>query len=258
MPARQRPSRILLTGFEPFGPHSENPSEVIVRRLASAPPDGVRLTSLVLPVAWSRAFPPLRQALLRGRFDAALLLGLAAARDHLEFERFALNWRASPSPDEDGVADDGSPIDPAGPAACFATIPLDALVAACRAAGAPVRTSNHAGTFLCNQVLYQTLRLCDRRDLRCRAGFLHLPPFRAADAAGAAGPPGVPEEVQFRAVAAALRALAAGASPAAARGASSGGAKSRGRKRSPRVQSPGRPSPRGRRGAAGRARRRSP
>ena len=196
------PARVLLTGFEPFGPHSVNPSEVLVRRLAAAPPEGVRLTTRVLPVAWKRAFAPLARALLGGRLDAVLMLGLAANRDHLEFERFALNWRAAPSPDEDGVSDEGSPIDPAGPAACFATIPIDDLVAACREAGAPARTSNHAGTFLCNQVLYQALRLCDREDLRCRVGFLHLPPFEPVD--GAAG---TSEEVQFRAVAAALRSL---------------------------------------------------
>lgn len=237
------PARVLLTGFEPFGPHAVNPSEVLVRRLAAAPPEGVRLTTRILPVAWNRAFGPLRTALLRGKFDAVLLTGLAATRDRLEFERFALNWRAAPSPDEDGVSDEGSPIDPAGPAACFATIPIDDLVAACRETGAPARTSNHAGTFLCNQVLYQTLRLCDREDLRCRVGFLHLPPFGPVGGTG-----GTSEESQFRALAAALRRLGEAAEP--------GTGRSRGRRS--RVQGSRVPSRRGkvRRRSVGRRSRR--
>lgn len=198
--------RVLLTGFETFGGHDVNPSAVVARRIAAAPPPGVDVRTLVLPVSWARAFGPVRAALSRHRFDAVLLMGLAADRNHLEFERFALNWRGAAHPDEDGVAEAGSAIDPSGPAACLATAPLDELVAACAAAGAPARTSNHAGTFLCNQVLYMTLRHCTRAGGPAAAGFLHLPPFDGR---------GVPEDVQARAVAAAVVRLAASAPPRA-------------------------------------------
>jgi pyroglutamyl-peptidase len=168
-------AKVLVTGFRAFGPHAENASETVVRRLAADPPAGLGLETLVLPVEYARAVGPVRDRLDAGGIRAVLHLGLAADRPTLEFERFALNWRGAESADVAGVRLDGAPIDPAGPAAYLATAPVDDLVGVCRAAGVPVRTSQHAGTFLCNQVLYQTLRLADLRGLRLRAAFLHVP-----------------------------------------------------------------------------------
>ena len=197
------PSRILVTGFLPFSPHAANPSESIVRRLAAAPPPGVRLTTLVLPVVYGRAVGPVQEALDRGDIDVVLHLGLAAGRQALSFERFAVNWRGGASADESGLRLDGEPIDPAGPAAYLATIPVDRLVATCRAAGVPAEGSSHAGTVLCNQGLYQTLRYADVLGLPLRAGFLHLPEPRS-------GPDDTrpDDEALARGVAAAVRLLA--------------------------------------------------
>lgn len=168
-------ARILLTGFRPFGPHAANPSEQVVERIAARPPDGVSVESLVLPVEYRTAFAPVRAALDAGRIDAVLHLGLAANRPDLQVERFALNWRGGPQADESGERLDGEPVDPAGPAARIATVPVEGLAAAIRAAGLPCTASSHAGTFLCNQVLYQTLAHADRRAARVRAAFVHLP-----------------------------------------------------------------------------------
>src|SRR6185295_12911042 len=112
-------------------------------------------------------------------------------RATIDFERFGVNWRGGIQPDNDGVRIAGEEIDPAGPAAYFSTLPVDDMVTACRAAGAPTGVSSHAGTFLCNQILYQTLRHCDRHDLKCRVGFVHLPllPEQAT-----AGEPSLPED----------------------------------------------------------------
>lgn len=198
-------ARILVTGFEPFGPHALNPSERMVRLLASAAPDDVVISTRVLPVAYRRAFPPVAEVLEAERVQGALLLGLGAGRATVDFERFGVNWRGAPQPDNDGMRVAGEKIDPAGPAAYFATLPVDSVVAACRAAGTPTGISSHAGTFLCNQVLYQTLRRCDRRDLTCRVGFAHLP-FLPEQAS--AGEPAVSEESMLAGLTAALRHIA--------------------------------------------------
>ena len=42
--------KILLTGFEPFGGSELNPSAAVVEALASDPPAGVELATMVLPV----------------------------------------------------------------------------------------------------------------------------------------------------------------------------------------------------------------
>jgi pyroglutamyl-peptidase len=204
------PRRILLTGFRPFGPHASNPSELVVRRIEASPPEGLRLTTAVLPVDYVGAFGAIRDELDRGTCDAALLLGLAAYRKVPGFERFALNWRGGPIADDSGRLVEGEQIEPQGPAAYLSTLPVDTLVAAVRAVGVPCEASSHAGTFLCNQVLFQTLRHADVRGHRTRAVFLHLP--APADAGSATRPAGDAERVTLddleRGVRAALAAIA--------------------------------------------------
>jgi pyroglutamyl-peptidase len=185
MPGRMK-ARLLVTGFEPFGGHSVNPSERLARLVAESAPAGVVVSTRVLPVAYRRAFAPVAEALESERIQIALLLGLGAGRATVDFERFAVNWRGAAQPDNDGVRIAGEPVDPGGPAAYFATLPVEELVAAARAAGAPGGVSSHAGTFVCNQLFYQTLRHCDRQDLPCRVGFIHLPLLPEQASAGEA------------------------------------------------------------------------
>lgn len=198
-------TRILVTGFEPFGGQPVNPSERMVRLFAACAPQGVVLSTRVLPVAYRRAFNPLSEALANERFDGALLLGLGAGRATVDFERFGVNWRGGPQPDNDGMRVMGEKIDPAGPAAYFTTVPVEELVGACRGAGTPASVSSHAGTFLCNQVLYQALQYCDRHDLACRVGFAHLP-FLPEQAT--AGEPAVSEDSMIAGLRAALLRIA--------------------------------------------------
>jgi ribose-phosphate pyrophosphokinase len=61
------PPRIVLSGFAKFGELGNNPSEDAVRRIASAPPDGLEIETLVLPVEYGRAFAPVRDILDSGR-----------------------------------------------------------------------------------------------------------------------------------------------------------------------------------------------
>jgi pyroglutamyl-peptidase len=62
-----------------------------------------------------------------------------------------------------------------GPAGYFATLPVKAMVAAIRAIGIPAKLSNSPSTYLCNQMMYTTLHLLQRKGLATRAGFIHVP-----------------------------------------------------------------------------------
>ena len=198
-------ARLLVTGFEPFGGHRVNPSERIVKLLSAAAPGGMVLSTRVLPVVYRRAFAPVAEALESERLHGALLLGLGAGRATLDFERFAVNWRGAAHPDNDGARIGGEKIDPAGPAAYFATAPVEDLVAAAKTSGAPSAASSHAGTFLCNQVYYQSLRHCDRLNLKCHVAFAHLPLLPEQASAGEAA---VSEESMLAGLTAALLRLA--------------------------------------------------
>lgn len=177
MPRTARP-RVVLSGFRPFGGGATNPSEALVRRIAAAPPDGIDLVPLVFPVEYGRGDEILR-ATLAARPHVVLHLGLAGNRETIDVERFALNWRGGPEADEAGVRIAGEEIEPGGPAACLSTLPVDLLVAAGSATGAPCRASAHAGTFLCNQTLYRSLRAAERSRTPFLAAFVHVPLPRA-------------------------------------------------------------------------------
>lgn len=202
--------RVLLTGFGPFGPHRVNPSEALVRRIAADPPPWIDLATLVLPVSWDAAFPPVAAALADFRPDGVLHVGLAANRNAVEFERFAVNWRSARISDVSGRTLAGAAIEPGGPAGVASTADVDALAAAALAAGAPAATSSHAGTFLCNDTLYRTLRWFERRRVPCAVAFCHLPPV-----ADPAEPdvPGLAPALAEAAARAALLALVAPSEP---------------------------------------------
>ena len=176
--------RVLLTGFEPFGTHQVNPSQLVAERLGG----------VVLPVSMRRTLDELERAIDRNEPAVVLGLGLAGLRTQVAVERVAINVLDFPIPDNDGVLVEGEPIDPAGVPAWFATVPIKAIASAWLADEIPSYLSNTAGTYLCNAVLYRSCALGAERGFR--AGFIHLPPLEH-----------VPLDRQLRAVALALDAI---------------------------------------------------
>lgn len=196
------PAPILLTGFEPFGGDSVNPSWDVACALDGHLIDGVRIHALRLPCVFGLAIPALQAALRRHRPQAVLALGLAANRPELSLERVAINV------DDARIADNagGQPIDEAvvagGPAAYFSSLPIKAIVAALQDAGLPAVVSQTAGTFVCNHLFYGLMHHLRRRP-GVRAGFMHVPLLPAQVAAG--GLPGLALVDQVRAVRLALQ-----------------------------------------------------
>ena len=64
-------------------------------------------------------------------------------------------------------------MDKDGPAAYFATVPVEKMSQAIREAGIPATVSNSAGAFVCNDVLYSLLH--HYAGAATRVGFLHVP-----------------------------------------------------------------------------------
>jgi pyroglutamyl-peptidase len=166
-------TRVLVTGFEPFGGGVVNPSEQLVERLRAEPPPGVELRTALLPVAYARAAGVLRDALEAARPDVVICFGQADGRTGVSVERFAHNLDGAESADNDGVAL-STEIDPEGPVAYRSTLPVDAIVAALRAGGIPAAASRDAGGFLCNNVFYALMRHLEGRP-EVTGGFVHVP-----------------------------------------------------------------------------------
>ncbi len=178
--------KALVTGFEPFGGESVNPSEEAVRRL---PPrlGGLSIATATLPASFARSRDALELAIVQAAPDIVLCVGQAGGRNALSLERIAANVQDARIADNDAAQPIDVPVSEGGAAAYFSTLPIKAAVAALRAAGLPAEVSNSAGTFVCNHIFYGLMELAARRGHRFRGGFMHIPllPEQAARASGA-------------------------------------------------------------------------
>jgi pyroglutamyl-peptidase len=213
---------LLLTGFEPFGGDTTNPSALVATalqgrlieaRTPGAPVPRARVQSLVLPCCFAEAPQALAQALQQWQPLAVLALGLAAGRAALTPERVAVNLADARIADNAGAQPRDEAVLAGGPAAYFSTLPVKAMVAAMQSVGAPAALSLTAGSFVCNQVFYRLMhQLALQPGVQAgaqavRGGFMHLPllPEQAAGPAGQA--PSLPLALQVAAVQAALAAV---------------------------------------------------
>ena len=164
--------KLLITGFDPFGGESVNPSWEAVRQL----PDRIgqyELTKLRIPTVFGKAFEEVLAAANELRPDAVISVGQAGGRDSVTPEVVAINLREAGIPDNEGNQPVNVPVVPGGPAAYFATIPVRDMVRAVKDAGISCKLSYSAGAFVCNDVLYSMLHRC--RETTTQVGFIHVP-----------------------------------------------------------------------------------
>ncbi|WP_420035692.1 pyroglutamyl-peptidase I [Streptomyces sp. cg28] len=169
------PTRVLLTGFEPFGGASVNPSWQAAALVAAAPPEGIAVTAVQLPCVFGASLAALRAAVEEVRPDLVVCLGQAGGRHGVTVERVAINVDDARIPDNAGAQPIDSAVVPGGPAAYFSSLPVKACVAAMRGAGVPAAVSNTAGTFVCNHVAYGLAHLLATELPGVRGGFVHVP-----------------------------------------------------------------------------------
>ncbi|MBZ9749640.1 pyroglutamyl-peptidase I [Deinococcus sp. HMF7604] len=168
---------LLLTGFEPFHTHPDNPSAQAAQALHGRVLGSWQVESALLPVEPHAAGRQLAGLLEAHQPGAVLLTGLAAGRPQPTLERVALNVMDFSIPDNSGQTYRDAPAGPEGsPAAYLSTWPLRATLAAWRAAEIPGHISNTAGLYVCNFVLYAALHALDRGGrAHIPCGFLHVP-----------------------------------------------------------------------------------
>ncbi len=178
--------KILVTGFDPFGGESVNPSWEAVKLL----PDtvcGAEIVKQLLPTQFVRAEEMLLGAIDAHAPDMVLCTGQAAGRAALSFERVAINLRDASIPDNSGYLASDECVCAGSRPAYFVTLPVKAMAAAVKAGGLPAELSLSAGAFVCNDVLYTLLHRLDGTGVP--GGFVHLPLSREQAAAKQPAPP---------------------------------------------------------------------
>ena len=165
-------ARLLITGFDPFGGTHINPAWEAVKQL----PDRVgkcELYKLEIPTVFGMAAEKVLEAAEHIRPDVILCIGQAGGRAAVTPERIAVNIRDAKIADNAGNCPVGAFVDPDGPAAIFATVPVMRMAQAICDGGLPGAVSNSAGAFVCNDTLYLLLRHYEGTAVK--VGFIHVP-----------------------------------------------------------------------------------
>lgn len=194
----QRRPVALVTGFDPFGGESANPSQQIAQALHGEIIVGHRVVGAILPTEFDASLRALEALLRNHRPTRVLALGQAGGRDGISIERVAINLIDARIPDNAGSQPVDIPIVNNAPNAYFSTLPIKTMLARLRDAGIPAALSQTAGTFVCNQVFFGLMRLTARRR-GVRSGFVHVP-YLPEQAARHAGAPSMTLETMIAAV----------------------------------------------------------
>lgn len=170
---------VLVTGFEPFAGADHNPSGDVARRLAELGHPDCHIVGEVLPVSFAQAPTLLAGAIEAHHPDIVIMLGLAENRHAITPERVALNLADARIPDNDGAQPTETSLEPHGPAARLALLPVSDIARAIANAGIPADVSLSAGSYVCNAVMYTALGIAEHavgpRGSALRAGFIHVP-----------------------------------------------------------------------------------
>jgi pyroglutamyl-peptidase len=161
-------TKVLLTGFEPFGKATQNPSGEIVKQIS-----GDNIVTAILPVAYAQSAQRLLELITEHNPEVVICLGQAEGRTQITPERIAINLDDARLADNDGVTRTDQPIVVDGPVAYESTLPIKEFVTAITAAGIPAAVSLSAGAFLCNHIFY--VAQDKLKDTKVRSGFVHVP-----------------------------------------------------------------------------------
>ena len=166
--------KILITGFESFHKTNVNPTETVLDLIPSQW-QSHQIFKKVLPVVYGNAFDTLKPLIDSVNPDAIMLMGFAGNRDKLTIERVAINCRDASITDNANINYSDTPINLDGKNAYFSTLKIRAIVEAWNSMGIGSAISNSAGTYVCNDLMYQTLEYIEVNQLDIPAGFVHVP-----------------------------------------------------------------------------------
>ena len=161
-------TKVLLTGFEPFGKATLNPSGEIVKQIS-----GDNIVTAILPVAYAQSAEALLALIEHHNPDVVICLGQAEGRTQITPERIAINLDDARLADNEGVVRNNLPIIVNGPTTYESTLPVEEFVRAINEVGVPAAVSLSAGTFLCNHIFY--LAQDALKGTKVRSGFVHVP-----------------------------------------------------------------------------------
>ncbi|MBO7273598.1 MAG: pyroglutamyl-peptidase I [Clostridia bacterium] len=164
--------KLLISGFEPFGGETMNPSWEAVSRLPYQIGE-YTLTKLRIPVEFGKAAQAVLDVAEEIYPDVILCIGQAGGRGAICPELVAINLRYAKIPDNAGLQPKDEPIVSGAPCAYFSTLPVRQMAEAIADAGVASQVSYSAGAYVCNDLFYTLLHRF--HNTQTRVGFVHIP-----------------------------------------------------------------------------------
>ena len=178
LPASAPDSRpiVLCSGYGTWARTDCNPAAAAVAALAQQDqPSDCTLVCHEMPVDSEALAGNIEACLTQHRPDIWIGVGVAVSSPVIRAEAVGINCRSFRVPDVAGYQPDDEEILEHGPTAYRSTLPNRRIVNDCRAAGIPATVSFHAGTHLCNQMLYTVQHLARVAGTPALSGFIHVP-----------------------------------------------------------------------------------
>lgn len=161
--------KLLITGFKPFNHDLINPAKELLDYYYNKED----IETLLLDVEYNFDAKKIIDKVIDYQPDVILSLGLAGGRKKVMIEYYALNMHSATIPDNANTLLNHQSINSKSPIAYQTNIDVLELVNSVN--DELFGISYHAGTFVCNDIYYQTLDYIYLNNLNIKCGFIHLP-----------------------------------------------------------------------------------
>jgi pyroglutamyl-peptidase len=173
---------VLVTGFEPFGNYTVNPSKLIAETLNGSTLNDEEIVGMVLPVDFNESMKMTMDAIKHYHPDLVMSLGLNARSQAIRVEKIGVNLKRYPK--DNGIWSFPRRIDTSGPFLRFSSLNTVSIVRKIRESNISVQQSYFAGTYVCNALFYQLLGYVNEPNSSRKVGFIHVPLLDSQDPEG--------------------------------------------------------------------------
>lgn len=165
----------ILAGFEPFGSYPVNPTADLARELDGKEIDGVLIKGVVMPASYHFCHVEVIHAAREMDACRIVSFGLASWAPKIKIEEVGENWMASRYADCDGIQADGERLCPFEQTHRYVNSNTDRLKAKFEEMGVRCLLSQHAETYVCNAMIYNTLRALELYEMNVPYVHMHTP-----------------------------------------------------------------------------------
>ena len=166
---------VILTGFEPFGPHQYNPAQDLAREYDGKTIGDMNVKGLVLPSTYYGAFDTLSKRIEELRPEKILSIGLATSAETVKLETRGRNIMNGKYADANGMKPENVPIIAQDLETYETTADYMRVSQILKDKNIPVEVSVDAGNFICNSLTYLTARKIHTEGIAIKYIHIHIP-----------------------------------------------------------------------------------